>query len=325
MQDKPPSTFHALATEELPAGGIRVSAPGSLMLLGEHAVLHGRLSLVCAVSKRIAVTLTPRSGREVSIVSALGDYYGPLDCVEVQPPLRFVLRAVQSLAHALPSGFTLRIDAEFDHQTGLGSSAAVTASTLAALRAFAGQPPDRDSLFDQALAVVRDVQGRGSGADLAASVFGGIVAYRAAPREISPLGKTHPITVVYSGSKLGTPEVIRQVEARRERHRQSFDAVFDLMESTARQAVEAVRADDWQLLGELLNINQGLMEALGVGTAQLARIVYGLRELNGILGAKISGSGLGDCAIALGGGDQGATAGRWLDVEMTLEGLRFEN
>ena len=53
---------------------LKASAPGSLMLMGEHAVLHGKKALVCAIDQRISVSLTPREDARISIVSALGEY-----------------------------------------------------------------------------------------------------------------------------------------------------------------------------------------------------------------------------------------------------------
>ena len=59
---------------------ITTSAPGSLMLLGEHAVLEGSRALVCAINRRITVELRVRSDRVVKIVSELGDYVRGFGC-----------------------------------------------------------------------------------------------------------------------------------------------------------------------------------------------------------------------------------------------------
>jgi mevalonate kinase len=72
------------------------------------------------------------------------------------------------------------------------------------------------------------------------------------------------------------------------------------MEQCAMNAADAVAMQDWTTLGLMMNTAQGLLDALGVNNAALARIVYDLRADAGILGSKISGSGLGDCAVGLG-------------------------
>jgi len=72
------------------------------------------------------------------------------------------------------------------------------------------------------------------------------------------------------------------------------------MGASATVAFEALSAGNYVEVGEILRINQGLMDALGVSNRVLWEIVQRLQEEPGILGAKISGSGLGDCVVALG-------------------------
>lgn len=304
------------------ASSVSASAPGSLMLLGEHAVLHGRRALVCAVDRRITVTLTPRRDRAVNLASTLGRLATDLDHLPPDGPFRFIA-AVLRMAH-LASGADLVVASEFSDQVGLGSSAAVTVATVAAVNALAGAMPSAEELHGQALAAIRSVQGVGSGADAAASVLGGIVAYRAAPRELRRLPRTHPIAVVYSGSKTPTVEVIAQVDRRRRGAPGRFDALFDEIDRSVGEAVAAVAQADWVRLGAILDANQRHMDHLGVSTVALDEIVAGLRACPGVLGAKISGSGLGDCAVGLGALSEWTLPYEVLDVKMAEEGVRME-
>jgi len=54
-------------------------------------------------------------------------------------------------------------------------------------------------------------------------------------------------------------------------------------------------------LGALMNINHGLLEAIGVGSRELCELVYASRGAGGALGAKITGAGGGGCMIAIPG------------------------
>ena len=108
------------------------------------------------------------------------------------------------------------------------------------------------------------------------------------------------LTVLFSGSKTPTPEVIALVDERRQKHPELFDELDGLIGDVVQRAFEAASRGDWAALGELMNINQGLMDALGVNTERLAELVYALREDPNIEGSKISGSGLGDCVVGLG-------------------------
>ena len=135
---------------------ISTSAPGSLMLLGEHAVLHGKRALVCAINRRITIRLSPVADRSVHVISALADYSSSLDELAEHPSLKFVLQAIRQHCDRIPSGFELKIDSEFSADIGFGSSAAVTVATHAALmRWINGNEAAREDLFDQALELLK--------------------------------------------------------------------------------------------------------------------------------------------------------------------------
>jgi mevalonate kinase len=279
---------------------IQTSAPGSLMLLGEHAVLHGRQALVGAINQRISVDLFQTSERQLRIFSSLGNYEAPLDELVDHPSFRFVLQAVQQHAEQLESGIDLKITSDFSADIGFGSSAAVTVATHGAiLYILMGGPPEPELLFNESLKTVHAVQGRGSGADLAASVFGGIVGYTIDPN-FQPVDLSIPLTAVYSGYKTPTPDVILRVEQLRAEEPAKYEQLFDEIDRSAREAISALRNHDFPTFGNILNRNQEHLDQMGVNTPELQQIVSALQAAPDIFGAKISGSGLGDCAIGLG-------------------------
>jgi len=279
---------------------VRASAPATLMLMGEHAVLFGHRAIVCAVDQRIAVRLKPHAARLVQIESALGDYESSLAVLHDDPRLRFVLDAIRRLRERIPSGFNLSIRTDFSHQVGLGSSAAVTVAVVAALNYWLDNRFDQEQIFSAARESVLGVQGRGSGADIAAATYGGAVAYRANPLQVEPLTARPPISLCYAGYKTPTPEVLQRVASARSQAPALYDQLYQLMGEVSEQAIAAFRLEDWDQFGWLMNYYQGLMDSLGVNDRALADMIARMREADGVLGAKISGSGLGDCAIALG-------------------------
>ncbi|HAL93033.1 MAG TPA: mevalonate kinase [Verrucomicrobia bacterium] len=285
----------------MPLRAVQASAPGSLMLMGEHAVLRGQPAIVCAISKRMKVSLAPRGDAAVLLHSALGEHETTLDELAPSESFRFVLGAIRACRDDLKQGFELEIKSEMSHQMGLGSSAAVTVATLAALAGAQGKEPAPNDLLETGARIIRKVQGGvGSGADVAASAFGGCLRFMAETREVVKLPKAPQLTVLYSGSKTPTPEVIAIVEEHRKRQPGSFDELDAMIGKVVQRAFEAAGHGDWAAMGELMNINQGLMDALGVNNAKLAELVFALREDPNIHGSKISGSGLGDCVVGLG-------------------------
>lgn len=306
------------------ASSVTASAPGTVMLIGEHAVLHGRRALVCAVDYRITVTLTPRADRELRMASELGRHQTTLDNIQDTNAFRFVTGVFRERGNDLGHGFDVRIDSDFSSTIGLGSSAAVTVASAMAIDGYLGTRPGEDELHARCLRVIRDIQGRGSGADLAASIQGGVIIYRATPYSSESLGARPPLVLVYSGHKTPTPEVIRIVENNRAGDPARFDMIFDEMDHSIDTAAKAIRQENWKLFGRLLAENQLRMEALGVHDEALDEIISGLRNAPGIYGAKISGSGLGDCVVAAGQGVSPDMPYPVIPVSVCQEGVRLE-
>ena len=154
-------------------------------------------------------------------------------------------------------------------------------------------------------------------------MFGGILLYRLSPHIIHPLEKIYPISVIYSGNKTPTTTVIKIVEGKRQLFPQLYENIFSTIDHSAQLAVNVIENDLWDKFGELLNINQGLMDAMGLSNERLCDIVYALRKDPGILGSKISGARLGDCVVGLGKITKNSVFDT-LPVQMSKEGVKID-
>lgn len=316
----------------------KASAPGSMMLLGEYAVLHGKPSMVCAVDKRITVILTPRDDDKVEIVSRFshqpdslfGQYSTTLATLTVEKPFQFVLGVLSHYRAKIKRGCDIEIISEFSDQIGLGSSAAVTVATLSVLTLWLNIRISALDLVRQARIIIHTVQGVGSGADAAASVYGGIVAFQNQPVAAEKFSVVHPLSAVYSGFKTPTVTAIQMVQQKFLNHSNLFRSLCNSIGQCAFEGIQMLRKEEWSKLGMLFNVQQGLMEALGVNTLLLRNLVEDLRNQSSILGAKISGSGLGDCVIGLGElvndytFPSSETEVKRIPVEISLQGVQCE-
>ncbi len=307
----------------------KTSAPGSVMLLGEYAVLHGMPALVCAVDKRIHVTLTPRHDTTIMIHSdVMGEYTTTLEALKPEKPFQFVLAALQQFQAKLRRGCDIQITSEFSDKVGLGSSAAVTVATLAALITWLDIKMQPLDLIRQGRNVIRACQGLGSGADVAASVYGGVVYYQAQPIAAEKISQMLPLSLYYTGYKTPTVEAVTQVQTHFASYPQVYKQLCASIGQCALEGMQLVRQQAWQRLGEVMNIQQGLMQSLGVCPPIMQHMTNVLRKQNGIRGAKISGSGLGDCVIGLGKPEATLDFGNEftgiqpISVEMTLHGVQ---
>jgi len=80
-----------------------------------------------------------------------------------------------------------------------------------------------------------------------------------------------------------------------------MNPIFDTIDSLAEIGVPSIEKGDYRSVGELMNIDHGLLDAIGVGSAKLSRLVYAARGA-GAYGAKITGAGGGGCIVALADG-----------------------
>lgn len=277
---------------------IKAIVPGSCMLLGEYAVLFDEPALVCAIDRYIEVTLTPLPDSRVIIHSDLDHFQGDLHQLTITPSLEFVLTAIQQTS-VTKKGFILDIKADFSDQYGFGSSAAVTVATTAVLLRYHKQIFTPHELVVKARKIIQTVQGNGSGADVAASVFGGLITYQKEPLFIEQIQFDAKIHLIYSGKKARTKEVIKRIIKEYETH-ESLRNLLKKCRKNHNLAVRAIQHGQWDIFGENLSIHQDILNLLGTNTATLQHLITACKKIPSIIDAKISGAGFGDCVIAIG-------------------------
>jgi mevalonate kinase len=293
------------------------------MVTGEHAVVYGKKSIVAAIDQRLTVTLRARRDRNLEIHSHIADpQITPLDALSLKGPYRFVMACVSHVKDRLRTGLSINISSEIDPTLGLGSSAAVTVALLAGLRHWVGQGGhDLGDLHVDACAIVRNIQGRGSGADLAASLMGGMVGYQiGSPAWITPLPSPPALSLCYAGYKTPTSEVLALIADRMALDPDKYKELYRRMGLLSEHAIDSAQTRDWAAFADSLSAFQVCMAELGVSDRVLDRLVTDAAAHHCVLGAKISGSGLGDCVLALGSVPEGFTP-----VYLAKEGVRIDD
>lgn len=277
------------------------SAPANLMLMGEHSVVFGYPAMACTLQQRLNIEWQLRQDAQIVIHSALGEHRTHLTELTEHPQLTWVMACLQDYQPQLEHGLEITITSEFESTWGLGSSAALLAALLGGLDAICGLTPSFQERFSRGLKIIHQLQGRGSGTDLAASLMGGVILFNPRTQTAEPLDLSTtelPLQLWYCGYKTPTAEVLRQVAQKWQSQTEFQTQLYALMgqnTQAAYQALKTNRLDDFYLL---INSYQGLMDALGVNDGVLSQLVYGLRH--SMPASKISGSGLGDCVLSFG-------------------------
>jgi len=267
---------------------ITCSAPGKIFLFGEHAVVYGKTAIACAIDLRAYVTVEDSSS--VQIKSPGGN-------IDLNPRKHPYIYAVVEIFKELTtvSGVCIDIRSDIPIGSGLGSSAAVTIATIKALDTFYGTNLSLDEIAQMGHRVETEVQGRASPTDTFVSTFGGMVQIP----DKKKLGFYDMLIVIGNTGKFSsTRKIVSNVAALKERHPVVIGQIMDTISAISETGVEFIREGDFHTVGELMNINQGLLDSIGVGSKELSELVYASRKA-GALGSKITGAGGGGCMIAL--------------------------
>lgn len=187
-------------------------------------------------------------------------------------------------------------------------------------------------IFDVAYQVTLDIQGVGSGFDIAAAVYGGTLFFKKGGEVIEPLPNEIPLVVGYTGVKADTPTLINMVAAKQKEYPGKVNKIFSAIGELVLQGRDALVTKDWERLGKLMNFDQEYLRDLGVSSQKLEDLISAAKKA-GAWGAKLSGAGGGDCMIALhsaGGKPQITKAiqeagGQVMDVRTHAEGVRSES
>ncbi len=286
---------------------ITVSAPGKLMLFGEHAVVYNRPCIVTAVEQRMYATIELLDLQNFELQAPdvnVTDYTKPITDLgngEIPKGAKFVEIAVKNFfeKYNISQGIKITTRSDFSSEFGFGSSSASTVCVVKALsEIFELNLSDKD-IFDISYKTVLDIQGKGSGFDVAAAVFGGTLYFVTGGKIIETLNiKNLPLIVGYSGIKADTVTLINAVKELSNKNPQLVESIYNSIEILVNSAKEEIVKQNWEQIGILMSENQKLLQSLGVSIPKLDNMIMSANNA-GAYGAKLSGAGGGDCIIAL--------------------------
>ncbi|VVB72497.1 Mevalonate kinase [uncultured archaeon] len=311
------------------------SAPGKVILFGEHAVVSGAAALGGAVDLRAKVTVEDLPGSLTISADDLILRGFSLDLVSGRIASAEALNAVRYVRAALQEfearDLRVKIESEIPLAAGMGSSAAIVVATVAALNMHLGLALGTKDIAQISHMIEKKVQqGYGSPMDTALATFGGylLVSTSVMPIDLPALD----IVVGYTGIPHDTRSEVEKVQSLLARYPDIVAPIFQAIGSISARSVPLIRDRKLLELGELMNVNHGLLEAVGVGSRELSELVYAARGAGNAIGAKLTGAGGGGCMIAL-PGPAGAEAlmvalrqakGLAYSVKTGCEGMRME-
>jgi len=277
------------------------SAPGKIILFGEHFVVYGGKAILCAINKRITVTAKTIPENKISIKSSIGNLIlapkRPLTEVDIQLRPFYYLADKMIQKYDEKSGMEITIDSEIPVGVGLGSSSACCVAGAAAISGVFTEK-SKQEILQMAIEAEKTLFPNTSGADCTVCTFGGIMQYdkQTGHSKIDSEPRFH---LVIANSKIehSTKEVVSTVNQFKEKNEERFSKICNEENNLIDDVLVCLKKNDLKGIGIDIIKNQEYLELIGVSNEKLRSMIKLANKSS--FGAKITGAGLGGCIFAL--------------------------
>ena len=279
------------------------SAPGKVILFGEHFVVYGIKAILCSIDKRITATSEIIDEKKIKIKSNMGNVEISTDSLSrpdrsmdvMKPFLYIAKKALEKSGKNV--GIEIKIDSEIPVGIGLGSSSACCVAVVASVMGLFEKLP-KEEILKIAIEAERTIFENTSGADCSVCTFGGLVEYDM-KNGFKKISSKANFDLVIANSKQThfTSEIVENVRRFRENNEDLFASFCDQESILIQNALVALEKNDLKSLGLLMSKNQDLLERINISTEKLAFLIRESKKTS--FGAKITGAGGGGCMIAL--------------------------
>lgn len=265
------------------------SAPAVFFLFGEHAVVYDKPALVCSIEKRTTVKAEKSSKGYIK--------------TDVED-LSYIKKSINKVREEIGTkeNFSIEVESQIPVGAGLGSSAAVTTATIDCVSREVGEKLDKRKIAELSYEVEKEIQENASRSQTYISTLGGAAKIKKDRVEKIDLPSSPEIVIGYDGKSSSTSKMVAKV-ARLRKDINSVEGLINSLEEICLEGIKAIKSDNREKVGKLMNINHGLLEAIGVSSPSLDSMIWEART-SGALGAKITGAGGNGCIIALSGDRQ---------------------
>ena len=280
---------------------MKSSAPGKIILFGEHAVVYGRPALAVPVTQVHAdVEVVDSSRAGIWIESPDINLHAELNSLPSDHPLAAVIHNLFFTLGIDPfPNLQIKISSTIPVASGLGSGAAVSVALTRALSSFLSHPLPDEQINQFAYEIEKLHHGTPSGIDNTVVTYAKPVYFiKGQPSEIFKVGKPFTIVIGDTGISAPTKESVGDVRKLWLKDKLKWESVFDEIGQIVLMARRAIESGHNELLGELMNENHSLLQKLTISSSELDKLVDAALKA-GADGAKLSGGGRGGNMIAL--------------------------
>ena len=277
------------------------SAPGKIILFGEHFVVHGTKAILAAIDKRVTVTSTFTENKTIKVNSQLGTLEVPISSSyeEVKSEFRpFVYLANKIInSNQNVNGLEVTIDSDIPIGVGLGSSSACCVAAAASISELFKELSSEE-ILNISIEAEKTIFPDTSGADCTVCTYGGMIEYEQFTGT-KKIDNTFELNLVIANSMIPhtTKNSVERVSKFKENDEERFSQLCDLETKLIDEVIIAMKNNDATTLGLKMSENQKYLEEIQVSNDTLRDMISSLNEIS--LGSKITGAGDGGCIIAL--------------------------
>ena len=279
----------------------KASAPGKIILFGEHFVVYGIKAILCTIDKRVTVTAEKTDEKKISINSTIGNLtVEPNQTIsKIESPLKpFYFLANKILQEQNQTGgIKITIDSEIPVGLGLGSSSACCVAGAAAISGLFGKKT-REDILKIAIDAEKTIFKNTSGADCTVCTYGGIMQYDV-KNGFTKINTDYNLEFVIGNSNTphSTYEVVKRVKRFKDENKEEFSRLCEEESKLIQEVLVLLEQNKVKKLGEKMNQNQEYLEKIGISNKKLREMIrLGQKST---YGAKITGAGGGGCIITL--------------------------
>ena len=277
----------------------KASAPGKVILFGEHFVVYGVKAILCSINKRVTVTAEKTSERKISISSEIGKLVLEPDkpILEINSPLKPFYYLANKAIKNVNTGIHIQIDSEIPLGAGLGSSSACCVAGAAAIfKLF--RKISKKEILELAIEAEKTIFENTSGADCTVCTYGGIMEYDKnngfKKIEYEP---NFQLVIANSNIEHSTQSMVSKVKEFENKNKEKFLKLINLESKLVKDVSKLIKENKTKEIGEKINQNQEYLETIGISNNELTKMIKIGQESS--FGSKITGSGGGGCIFAL--------------------------
>ena len=308
---------------------MKLKFPGKLYIMGEYAVvIPGHPSVVAAINRYIHVTINP--AKNLKVESSFGTIH-ELQDETFKGPMRYVAYALQTAFEyaGKEDSFTMLIESELDDVSnkkyGFGSSGVVIVSVIASVLSHYEVSYTQEELFKLSVLTQARMNELSSGGDLAASIYGGVISYSRYDKDwlmkqelaVDLIKLDWPMLVIqklpwndfemvvgWTQSENKTNPYVSTFLEWGHNNPVKYTKFLENAQNITHGFIEGVKKTNRDSMADFMSqyrylLNQlALDTGLNIETKTLEKLVAIANKYD--LMAKLSGSGGGDCGIAIG-------------------------